>query len=429
MWLQPSKAQTGSVTILALLAMLILGVSTGLYVMSAGAGIGSRENYGDGIAAQYAAESGVIYVLAHAKNNTDKDTGIWTTLPKTTMPLDDTANSPSFTVTVKLLEKELKEPDDTIFKGKYYKITSIGKAGNITRSVEAYMTIPATDPPSPITTFDLMKDADYSGSKWTMNNSNPKKPFASAPADEYYQVLFKDTIDANKGFNLNYNVNLVSTNPGHPNDAGYGIYYLANGNADNMTAYVLQYDPGLSPDQILVKKVIASKNSTTKPWYNEVFGGGTQSFQGSTSNAPKWNRTPVVDSNGMKTYTIDRNRIDPTNGPSEDLMTIPMSTVLNQLNSLRINNTTNNKMTGQTHRLTINARPDNGEIVHTISIDGLEILTFIDRGNNGKPLTTGSTGLRVWQANAQFYNNTNGFADANQVGSIKIRSWNVERTN
>lgn len=431
MWLQSVKAQKGSVTLMALLAMLILGTSAGLYMMAAGSGIGNRQNYGDSISAQYAAEAGVMYVLAHAKENTSAATGKWdnSTLSTATNSLDSTKkNSPTFIVKVTLLTTTLKEPDGTVFNGKYYRITSVGKAGNTTRNIDAYLTIPATDPPSPITTFDLMKDADYSGNKWSMNNTDPHKPFASAPDDEYYQVLFKDTVYANdenhkdktgnKGFTLNYNVNLVKTTPGHSNDTGYGIYYLATGNADNMTAYVLQYDPGLN-NQILVKKVIASKTTPKHASDNEVDGSNTGAFQYSMAH-PTWDwNSPTL------------NNVDPlARGASQDLMAIPIDKVLDKLNRLGVNDG-KNTMTGQNHQLTIDARPAaNGRVVHTISMDGLEILKFIDRGLSpgGKPLTVGSTGLRVWEATAQFFNNTNG-ETSGAVGSIKIRSWGVEKNN
>jgi len=447
-WLQFFKKQSGSATILALFVMLILGTSAGTYMVSAGTGLGNGHNYGDAISAQYAAESGVIYALTHAKQNTSKDKGKWDrkTLSSDFVALDSNSSaSPKFKITITAIDKTARPTDLASFNGDYFKVTSIGKAGNTTRSIDAYITIPATDPPSPIRTFDLMTDAEFSGSKWTMGKDSSGTDFAAAPADNYYQVLFKDTIYANdaahtrkignedvRGFTLNYNVNLVSTNTGHPSDCGYGIYYLANGDPNNMSAYVLQYDPGLTPDQIVVKKVIASKNSTTTPWYNEVFGPNTNSFQQSMNqtkanklSSPTWN-------NQTKTLT----GVDPINNPTQDLMAVSMTDVLNKLNALKINGTTNNKMLGQNHTLTIDARPfidpnDKTEkVVHTISMDGLEILKFIDRGKNGPVFTEGSTGLRVWQAKARFYNNINGEgATTGAIGSIKIRSWFKDRNN
>jgi len=426
-WLQHIKKQSGSATMLALLGMLILGASAGTYMVSSGAGLGNGNNYGETVAAQYAAEAGITYAMTHAKQNTPTSTGTWdrSTISGSPIALDSSnAQSPTFTITI-----TSQTPKPTNYNGDYFKITSTGKVGSTKRSVVAYITIPSPVNPTPASTFDLMNDADYSGTKWTQGTD-----FVTAPSGIYCQVLFKDAIYANdanhkdalgnKGFTLNYNVNLVSTNAGHDNDSGYGIYYLATGNADNMSAYVLQYDPGLSPDQILVKKVIASRNSTTNPWENEVFGGTNNSFQGSMNDSGT-KKNPSISPSWTNTT------LNNVNLSSQDLMTIPMADVLNKLNQLNINSTNNNKMKGQNHRLTIDARPDaNGKVVHTISMDGLQILKFIDRGGNGVPFTQGSTGLRVWQAQAQFYNNTNpggGDVTSGQVGSIQIRSWGSEK--
>ncbi len=439
-WLQFIKKQSGSATMLALFIMLILGTSAGTYMVSAGSGLGTGHNYGEAISAQYAAESGVIYALTHAKQNTSKTTGKWdrTTLSSENITLDSSNSaSPTFKITITAIDKDDRPSDLASFIGDYFKVTSVGKAGTTTRSIDAYITIPGTDPPSPISTFDLMADAEFSGSKWTMGKNALGTEFAAAPADNYYQVLFKDTVYANdeahkdtsnnKGFTLNYNVNLVSTNVGHASDCGYGIYYLATGDPNNMSAYVLQYDPGLTPDQIVVKKVIKDKNSTTTPWANEVFGPNTNSFQKSMNqtqtnklSSPTWDNT-----------TKKLKGVNPTDNSGQDLMAISMTDVVNKLNALKINGTTNNKMLGQNHTLTIDARPDkNNNVVHTISMDGLEVLKFIDRGKNGPIFTEGSTGLRVWQAQAQFYNNINGVnTTTGAVGSIKIRSWFKDKAN
>lgn len=431
MWLQHTQTQKGSATILALLAVLILGLSTSIYAMSAKTGI----KHGDELAAQYAAEAGITYALAHAKQHTDITTGQWTTkLPTNPIALDsNNVNSPTFTITLTLLSSDttLKDVTGTL-RCAYYKITSLGKAGNTTRSLDAYLTIPL--PPTPISTFELMKDADYSGSKWNINTTDPNNPFASAPADQYYQVLFKDTIDAKQGFNLNYNVNLGKITPGHSGDTGYGIYYLATGNADNMTGYVLQYDPGLG-NKILVKKVIASVKTPNRASDNEIKAGNADSFQSTISAY----NNKYLDPNSLWTgSTLNATAVDPFK-KGTDLMEISIEPVLKKLNDLKKNNG-DNHMQYQNHQLTINAQPQkdkNGNIlkdwwgnpiiVHTISMDGLEILKFIDRGNAGPVLTQGSTGLRVWEADARFFNNTNGQVGA--IGSIKIRSWGTEKNN
>lgn len=422
MWLQSIKAQKGSATLLALLAMLILGTSAGVYAMSTRTVLKNN----DEISAQYAAEAGVIYTLAHAKQNTVITTGIWdqTSFPSTAVSLDNTANSPSFTIILTLISSNitLLDPTGKPLECAYYKITSLGKAGSTTRSIDAYMTIPR--PPTPISTFELMKDADYSGSKWTIDNTNPDTPFATAPSDEYHQVLFKDTIDANKGFNLNYNVNLGAITTGHSGDNGYGIYYLATGNADNLTGYVLQYDPGLG-NKILVKKLSASATTPRRASDNEVKAGNADSFQSTIS---AYNSIYLNPNSLWTGSTLNTNNVDPLNKGS-DLMEIAIEPVLRKLNQLGKNGG-DNHMQYQNHQLTINVQPKkdwwgNKIFVHTISMDGLQILNFIDRGNSGPILTQGSTGLRVWEADAHFFNTTNG--QLGVMGSIKIRSWGEDK--
>lgn len=427
MWLLHVRTQKGSATVFALLAMLILGASTSVYMMSAGTGVKN----GDALSAQYAAEAGVTYVLAHAKENTVITTGSWNTDSLLSTPVSlDGANSPTFTIKLTLISSDttLADSKGTVnqpLRCAYYKITSLGKAGSTTRSVYAYLTIPL--PPTPVSTFDLMKDADYSGNRWSMDNTDPDKPFASAPIDEYYQVLFKDTMSATQGFNLNYNVALNKITTGHSGDTGYGIYYLASGNAKNMTAYVLQYDPGLG-NKILVKKVLASKKTPNHASDNEVKAGNADSFQ---STMTAYNNK-YLDPQELWTGASLSTNVDPLkNGSQQDLMEIAIEPVLKKLNNLGKNDG-DNHMQYQNHQLTINVQPktdSNGNIivVHTISMDGLQILKFIDRGNKagGKPLTQGSTGLRVWEANANFFNNTNGSSGA--IGSIQIRSWGGER--
>ena len=102
-------------------------------------------------------------------------------------------------------------------------------------------------------------------------------------------------------------------------------------------------------------------------------------------------------------------------------MSIPMSNVLNQLN--KVTNKTN-KMLNQSHILTIDVRPDSsGNVIHTISIDGLPILRFIDRDTNpNRIFDSGVTGLRVWNATAEFQN-----YGSVGIQPIIIRSWEVER--
>ena len=81
-------------------------------------------------------------------------------------------------------------------------------------------------------------------------------------------------------------------------------------------------------------------------------------------------------------------------------------------------------MLNQSHILTIDVRPDaSGKVIHTISLDGLPILRFIDRDTKpDRVFSSGLTGLRVWNAKAEFQN----YGSAG-IQPIIIRSWEIER--
>ena len=186
-----------------------------------------------------------------------------------------------------------------------------------------------------------------------------------------------------------------------------------------MSGYVLQYDPGLTPDQILVKKVVADYKSTTTPWYNEIISNNYEKlYNNNYYNNQSWQKSTTAASwtkqNGS--YILNTN---PSN--NQDTMSIPMDNVLNQLNKLT---NKNNTMLNQSHILTIDVRPNaSGKVVHTISIDGLPILSFIDRDTNpNRIFNSGLTGLRVWNATAEFQN-----SGAAGIQPIIIRSWEIER--
>lgn len=119
--------------------------------------------------------------------------------------------------------------------------------------------------------------------------------------------------------------------------------------------------------------------------------------------------------NSDNSYNLNTN---PLNG--RDTMSIPMSTALNQLNKV----TNKNNMLNQSHILTIDVRPDaSGKVIHTISLDGLPILRFIDRDTKpDRVFSSGLTGLRVW--NAKQISKTMALLD---IQPIIIRSWEIKR--
>lgn len=422
--------QRGSATVLALVSLLIISSLSTVYFNKNISGLSKTYyfNYGQQISAQSVAEAGIQYVWANALENTPDNTRIWD-LSKlktnTEIHIDNTNNnSPTFSITINAITSNL--PQGITSSDSYYKIESTGTVGTTSKTVTAYLLVPSPIPPS-LTSF--INNGAYSDKPWTINGSGDSA-YATAPdGKNYYQLLFNQQVysnddnhldsNGNKGFTLNYKVNLKSTNSSNPNDCGYGIYYLANGNPNNMSGYVLQYDPGLTPDQILVKKVVADNKSTTTPWYNEIISNNYERlYYNNYYNNQSWQKstTAATWTKQSDSYVLNTN---PSNG--QDTMSIPMSNVLNQLN--KVTNKTN-KMLNQSHILTIDVRPDSsGNVIHTISIDGLPILRFIDRDTNpNRIFDSGVTGLRVWNATAEFQN-----YGSVGIQPIIIRSWEVER--
>jgi len=430
LWNRFLKEQRGSATLIALLAMIVLASITGAYLTTSSAGLSTTKSYsyGEGINAQAAAEAGIKYAWANALYTTPDATRVWNYQNYFSVPIhmDSSDNtSPTFTITV---QPVAQLPAD-VSNSSYYQITSVGTAGTTTRSIQAYILVPGTQPP---TLLQLIAEGHTASGQppWGIINGT----YAEAVNDEntYQEILFGQQVSATNGFTLQFQVNLVNTNPDQTTDCGYGIYYLASGNPNNMSAYVLQYDPGLSPQQILVKKVIASTNSTTVPWANEIhdsadpvtvypsnenYSGGTgnQSWQ-ATNTATSWNTLQQwTSANETNIANMTLLSSDSTTDNHEDTMTVPMDMVMNQLNntSIQANGITTNQMNGQNHILTIDVH--NG--VHRIFIDELEILHFVDRSS--APFTAGYTGLRVWESQAQFSN----LPGSGELGPIIIRSW------
>ena len=420
--------EKGSALVMAIFVMMLLLTASGGYYVASNAGLSLGSGYSYANAAQYAAEAGARYVLAHAQENTPDATRVWSQagLANTATTL---SNGATFLATV----QSVTAP--TGVTGSYYMITSTGTVGGTTRVVRAYLNIP---PPGqtiqvPVTTFDLLQSGRYSGNPWTIDNASG---VARAPTDnQYYQVVFGDNVSASDGFSLNYNVNMKSLTDANAN--GYGIYYMVQGDPssrdpNNMSAYVLQYDPGLNPDQILVKKVIAGRNSTTTPWANEVKCGTGNCDGPSLTVKDNNNRNITLDNQSFQqtkspdnlTWSGTQLTNDLSN-PANDQMVASFSKVLTKLGQLG----RPNSMLNQNHQMTIDVHTVNGNVVHTIKMDGLEILKFIDRqgSTGGAQFTSGGTGLRVWNANVDFFNNTNGQTGQTIVASpIQIHSWGVK---
>jgi hypothetical protein len=447
-----TKRQDGSATAIALMTMVILASLAAAYVTASSGGLSRLTgfSYGENLQAKAAAEAGIRYAWMHALENatTTNVNGVavqsWDPdlLPGGEIQLDSAnANSPAFTLAATLLTTNLPAglPAD---KYNYYRITATGHAGASSAVLNAYLEIPIH--PADPTLIDMIDNATYSDNiKWPVDRKGTPNDYsddtATAPGTSaYYQALFNQKVYPQTGFNLNYRINLNSTTPGYPGATGYGIYYMATDkdNANNISAYVLQYDPGLEPDQIVVKKV-AQKPGTTVPSNNEIKssvkvtayesagynytnGSGNQSWQ-ATNAAASWN-------NASWKLKVEEQNSDPYY--TQDIMTVPINMVLNTLNKLKANGTNNNKMLGQDHIMTIDLRPvtlpdGTRRMVHRIYMDGLEILRFVDRSssNNYANLAEGYTGLRVWNATTTFQN----MPSSGTRAPIIIHSWDIQK--
>lgn len=419
----PPARQQGAASLLTMTMIILLLLVGTLFTLTTQASLRDTSQYGCGNAAQLAAESGIHYALAHAKNQPrDVDWDTWMNqLQGLTRALSDVEQEENLGTFSLQCTKNAQAPTNV----HDYKITALGKVGNQQRTVIAYISMQEKTVPS---VFDLIQKGSYSGKPWKISED---RELAWAPDNGYNQVLFNDYYYANdpkhldgknqKGFTLNYRVNLKNIIAGHESDSGYGIYYLANGTANNMTGYVLQYDPGLAPDQLLVKKVLKDTTSPNakNPWLRE-----SKPFKDDFRWFKNWDGSYVGDwgRNYWKYYgpanfsnEYGWESFQPQTGSRDDTIALPMESVMKKISGTMYN---------QAHTITIDVRPQSeGGVRHRILIDSVEMLNFVDRGLYSPPLLEGSTGLRVWSANVDFYNTTNSADISQNVVPPYIRAW------
>jgi hypothetical protein len=254
---------------------------------------------------------------------------------------------------------------------------------------------------------------------------NNKPATVSPPGTGNYQVLFKGQ-EFGENFKLAYNCACKN----FPNDSsgkGYGIYYGATGNPDNLTAYVFQYDPGASEGNnggaFFVKKVKTAPNTPgfigDLEWDDNKV---VQEYAAAHWEGWGWNKTwvpeqPEILGGYYNTHYKDGDNFttpcyqpfQPNEGsgvPGQD-GTIKIS--LNSLKSymesqLGISNFNINA----SHKISIEVKDDpDGRKRHLISCDGITILSFVDKTTRC-PIDFSQptyTGLRVWNADVSFYNN------------------------
>ena len=142
--------QHGSVTVLAMVSLLIMTSLAGVYFNKNISGLSKTFsfNYGQQNSAQAVAEAGIQYVWAHALENTPDNTRVWksATLSSNPIKIDNTNdNSPTFTVSITKITTNL--PAGVTANDSYYKVSSTGIVGSTSKTVVAYLLIPSSTPP------------------------------------------------------------------------------------------------------------------------------------------------------------------------------------------------------------------------------------------------------------------------------------------
>jgi hypothetical protein len=255
---------------------------------------------------------------------------------------------------------------------------------------------------------------------------NNKPATVSPPGTGNYQVLFKGQ-QFEENFKLAYNCACKN----FPNDSsgkGYGIYYGATGDPDNLTSYVFQYDPGASEGgnggAFFVKKVKTAPNIPgfigDLEWDDNKV---VQKYVAAHWEGWGWKKTWVPEQpeilggyynthyeQGDNFTTPCHKPFQPNEGscaPGQD-GTIKIS--LNELKSYMESQPgiTTPFNLNASHKITIEVKDDpNGQKRHLIFCDGVLILSFVDKTTRCPIDFTQPTytGLRVWNADVGFYNN------------------------
>jgi type II secretory pathway pseudopilin PulG len=307
---------------------------------------------------------------------------------------------------------------------------------------------------------ELFKDCEYSHldgksdeklQEWELDTTTANPP----PGNNFYQVLFKGC-QLESQFSLAYNASCEKYVTGSP--SGYGIYYGATGDADNMTSYVFQYDPGAEymgdEGSFFVKKVKKSADNPKHASDNEWVETTTTTLINSQINwfnlAPITTYSdPVTQYFGTKvtvtqtkkvitkkiitTYQIKsegqyRNKLGLDsyvplqgtvtneygkpekfiNGTPGDEDTYRVS--LRDLKAYMEEQTgISNFKIDANHKITITVcKDDKGELRHQIYCDDVKILDFVDKTVTCPITFKGShSGLRVWNAKVGFYDYPN----------------------
>ncbi|MBP2651775.1 MAG: hypothetical protein H6Q74_2600 [Firmicutes bacterium] len=280
------RSERGSTTIMAIIAMLVLAAGASTFAYVTNRNIKITQEYVHGLQAQYSAEAAVKAVYVAGQESL-KSTNGWTAGQNSA--LDDWAGS-----TISLtLPGSMGMAKVTVTKtaSGVYKLVAVGTANGASRmaynsgvdltttttttTADTYATVSTASLIASGNTYISSSGKTTTSLSWTLptdltdTTSPAKSPGYSLSASQlsgiYSMVLFNDTLGlANYSakatlqtlFRVNYYVTLAKITS--TSGTGYGIYYLATkkynsstktwsaGDAGDPTAYVVQYDPGIT---------------------------------------------------------------------------------------------------------------------------------------------------------------------------------------
>jgi Tfp pilus assembly major pilin PilA len=401
------------------------------------------------VTAEYAAQAGVKIGIDHIRALILLEKASNTISGSFSGKLSTSVGAPQYSV--------VYQPNNNLVNPDYINVTATATYNGVTSRSIVHILLgnEKKSIPNPGVIPLIENSHDFSNDeKWTVSGDPPicRPPVSSLKS--FKQVLFHDTLDAN--FKVSYNITLDKKNLYDSGGTGYGVYYMANGDADNMTGYIFQYDPGANigtdGGAFFVKKVIAGKSSTTSPWQNETRNytlGFQDNGNDSLGNNTGTTRMSIGNdtTNGtfiktMNTYYTAMNaagkkRLDGSSYPAQFYLTTEDAKAAGYEESVaaeyarhtiaievrdddaptavkrQVTTTTQvpiykkGKITGYKSVTTTSIVTESVILKrHYVSCDGQPILNFVDF-DNANPISSvnAGTGLRVWNARVTFNNN------------------------
>lgn len=278
------QSERGSVTIMAITAMLVLATGAASYAYVTNRNVNITTLYANGLQAQYSAEAAVRTVYVAGQESLKTANG-WKTGENSALADWANLNAPvtinlpnamgSAQTTISLIPKTTKYYVQAVSSVNNASRMAYNSGIDLTTTTTTTTTETTTETITTVTTAALIQSGrtwlNTSSYKWQLptniddTTSPAKSPGSgtSAWSSIASQVLFNDglglsTFKATNSlqlvFRVNYYIKLTNVPSGASSGSGYGIYYLAKkfsttsvGDPGDPTSYVLQYDPGLHP--------------------------------------------------------------------------------------------------------------------------------------------------------------------------------------